>query len=138
MANRTFTQFGYTLERAVVSLYAHVTFGASGAPTLDTANSKGIVSITRNAAGKYTIVFGTQAGMLDVYNKFLCAKHIFDATGTAGAAPASPGMYLLANNVATFGTCSVQIEFNSAGTATDPASGEGVYIEFVLKNSTAP
>lgn len=138
MANRNFTQFSFTMERQVVSLYAHVTFGASGAPTLDTANSKGVVSVARNSAGKFTFVFGTQTGMLDVYNKLLCVKHVFDASGNSGTAPAAPGMFMLANNVATFGTCSIQLEFNAAGTSTDPASGEGVYIEFVMKNSTAP
>lgn len=137
MSNRYFNQFRYSLEKKVVDIFAHVTFGAAGAPTLDTANSKGVVSVTRNAAGKYTFVFGTQAGMLDVYNKLLMAKHIFDASGNAGTAPASPSMYLLANNVAVAGTCSLQVEFNSAGTATDPASGEGVYIQFTFKDSTA-
>jgi hypothetical protein len=137
MSNRYYNQFQATLAPKVVSLYAHVTFGASGAPTLDTANSKGIVSVTRNAAGKYTFVFGTKAGMLDTYNKLLMVKHVFDASGNSGTAPASPSMFILANSVATAGTCSLQVEFNAAGTATDPASGEGVYMEFIFKDSTA-
>lgn len=135
MANRRFNQFRYSLVSKVVDIFAHVTFGASGAPTLDAANSKGVVSVTRNSAGKYTFVFGTQAGMLDVYANLLMAKHFFDATGNSGTAPASPGMYLTGNSVATAATCSAQVVFNAAGTATDPASTEAVFIVFTFKNS---
>lgn len=138
MANRWLNQFKKTFEKEVVCVYAHITFGAAGAPTLDTANSKGIVSVTRNSAGKYTFVFGTRAGMLDTYNKLLMVKHVFDASGNSGTAPASPSMFILANSVATINVASLQIEFNITGTATDPASGEGVYVEFAFKNSTAP
>jgi hypothetical protein len=138
MSNRCMNQFPLTLEKRVIKLFAHITFGASGAPTLDTANSKGIVSVTRISAGKYTFVFGTKTGMLDTYYKLLGVKHLFDATGNSGTAPASPGMYLTGNAVATVGTSTLQVVFNSAGTATDPASGEGVYLEFTFKDSTAP
>lgn len=138
MANRYMTQFQLTLEKKVSTIFAHVTFGATGAPTLDAANSKGVVSVTRNSAGKYTFVFGTKAGMLDTYNKLLGVDMVLDATGNAGAAPAAPNLYLVGNSVAVAGTCSLQVQFtNSAGTATDPASGEGVYIAFTFKDSTA-
>lgn len=137
MANRLFNQFRLSLEKKVVDIFAHVTFGASGAPTLDKANSKGIVSVTRNSAGKYTFVFGTNSAALDTYKKVLMVKHLFDATGNSGTAPASPSMFLIGNSIATAGTASVQVEFNSAGTATDPASGEGVFIQFTFGNSTA-
>ena len=138
MANRFMNQFPLALEQKVVNLFAHVTFGSTGAPTLDKANSKGIVSVTRNSAGKYTFVFGTTTASLDVYYKLLCVKHVFDATGNSGTAPASPGLYITGNSVATVGTCSLQVVFNAAGTATDPASGEGVYLQFIFKDSTAP
>lgn len=140
MANRYTTQFVNTLSKGITVLYLRVTFGASGAPTIDRSGfqSQGIVSVTRNSAGLYTIVFGTQAGMLDVYYKLLMVKHVFDESGNSGTAPVSPGMFIVANSVSTPASCSVQIEFNSGGTATDPASGEAVLLEFALKNSTAP
>jgi hypothetical protein len=138
MANRYMTQFQLTLEKKVSTVFAHVTFGASGAPTLDAANSKGVVSVTRSSAGKYVFVFGTKAGMLDTYNKLLGVDPVFDTIGTSGAAPAAPNMAVVANSVAVAGTCSLTIQFfNSAGTATDPASGEGLYIAFTFKDSTA-
>jgi hypothetical protein len=135
MANRYGYQFSQTLEKKVVNLYAKVTFGASGAPTLSAVNSKGIVSVTRNSAGIYTFVFGTKAGMLDVYNKLLCVRHVLNS---GSSAPASPALYVKADSVATSGTCSLQIVMNSAGTATDPASGEIGYFNFTFGDSTAP
>lgn len=138
MANRFFNQFGKSLEKEVVHLFAKVTFGSSGAPTLDAVNSKGIVSVTRNSAGIYTFVFGTNAGSLDTYNKLLMVKHCFDESGNAGTAPTSPSMFIVTNSISTVGTSSVKVEFNSAGTATDPASTEIVYIEFIFRNSNAP
>ena len=138
MANRWFNQFSKTMEKEVVNLFAHVTFGAAGAPTLVTADSKGIVSITRSSAGKYVLVFGTKAGMLDTYYKFLAATATFD-TITPAAPPASPVMYLSGNAISTINVATLTFTFESlAGAATDPASGEGVYLHFMLKNSNAP
>lgn len=135
MANRNFSEKQLSLEKAVVHLYAHITFGASGAPTLDTANSKGVVSVTKGTTGLYTLQLGTNAASLDKYTKLLMIKHAFDATGNSGTAPAAPGMFLTANAVATAGT--LQVEFNAAGTATNPASTEGVFLEIILGNTSA-
>lgn len=136
MANRYFTQFPKVLEKEKVSLFAHVTFGAAGAPTLDTANSKGIKSISRTSAGLYVVTFGVNAvsafgSNVDKYVKFLMARHVFlNAT-----APASPGMFVPAQAVAASGT--ITLQFNAAGVATDPGSGEQVYLEIELGNSSA-
>jgi len=139
MANRWFTQFPKTLEKEVCSIYARVTFGSSGAPTLDTTNSKGIVSVTRNSAGKYTFVFGTNSGMLDTYNRLLMVETYYDSTGNSGTAPTAPLTYLTGNSIATAGTASLQLVMtNTSGTATDPASTEVWLFKFELKNSTAP
>lgn len=134
MANRYFRQFLNTVEPQVVKLFARVTFGSTGAPTLVAASSKGIKSISRVSAGKYNITLGSST-LAETYNALLNVKHLFDAIGNSGTAPAAPGMYLTANAVTTAGT--LQIVFNSAGTATDPASGEAVYMEITLKNSSA-
>jgi hypothetical protein len=136
MANRRFVQFQKTLVREAVSLYAYVTFGSTGAPTLVKSKSQGVVSVTRNSAGVYTFVFGSNTSSLDTYQFLLHIKHLFDATANSGTAPAAPGMYLTGNSIATNGTASVQVTFNSAGTATDPASTEAVYMQFVFKNTS--
>lgn len=130
MANRQFTNQQYTMEKAVVSVFAKVTFGSSGAPTLVTANSKAVKSIARNSAGDYTVTFGGPQGV-DTYYKLLQINHRFVNT----TAPASPSMWLKADSTSSAGTC--EVVFNSAGTATDPASGEAVLLEFVFGNSSA-
>lgn len=123
-----------TAEPSVVNIFAYVTFGATGAPTLVAAKSKGVKTIARNSAGLYTITLGNAQGV-DIYNSLLMIKHVFDESGNSGTAPVSPSMFLVANSVASAGT--LQIEFNTAGTATDPASTEAVFLQIILKNSSA-
>jgi hypothetical protein len=130
MANRYFNQFQLSLEKAVVHLFARITFGSSGAPTLDAVNSKGIKSIARNSAGDYTIT------LQNPYNRLFKINHTFDTSGNSGSAPASPAMFLKAQAVSTVATPTVEVVFNAAGTATDPASGEAVLLHFVLKNTS--
>lgn len=134
MANRRFNNQQFTMAPGVVGLFGHVTFGSSGAPTLDAPNSKGIVSITRNSAGNYTVVLGTSASSLDTYFKLLMVNHVF----LNSSAPAAPGMFIVQNNVSNPALANLIIQFNSAGSATDPASGEQLYLEIDLKNSSAP
>jgi hypothetical protein len=136
MANRFFNQFRKCLEKEQVNLFAHVSFGAAGAPTLDNANSKGIKSISRVSAGKYTIVFGLSASStfatnIDTYVKLLGLNHKF----LNSSAPAAPLSYIVTNSV-TSGSVVVQFT-DSAGVATDPASGEQVYLEIAVGNSSA-
>lgn len=110
MANRFFNQFPKTLEKEVVTLYAKVSFGVSGAPTLDTSLSKGIVSVSRTSAGIFVFTFGTSSSMLDVYNKLLHFSPSFDATGTSAVIPAAPIMTVSANSVATSGVCTLTVK----------------------------
>ncbi len=142
MANRYTTQFVNTIAKGVNKIFCYVTFGGGGAPTIVNSSfqSQGIVSVTHDGTGQYTFVFGTQAGMLDVYYKLLGVQVLFDATANSGTAPAAPFFYLTANSVSTPGTCSLQLTFLDADTpaATDPVSGEAAYFEFTFKNSTAP
>lgn len=142
MANRYYNNQAFTLSPGVVKVFGVVSFGGTGAPTLVTSGfvSKGIVSVTRNSTGLFTFVFGTQAGMLDVYYKFLSAHVVFDTSGASGNPPASPVMSISSNLVSTPASCSLQVQFSDVETpaATDPASGEIAYLEFTFKNSTAP
>lgn len=142
MANRYYNNQAFTLAPGVVKVFARVTFGAAGAPTLVQGSSflsKGVVSVTRDAQGVFTFVFGTQSGMLDVYNKLLNVSVLFDTIGAPGV-PAAPLYYLSGNAVATPASCSLQLTFLDADTpaATDPGNGEAAYFEFTFKNSTAP
>lgn len=126
MANKTLSQFTYSSEKMPCNLYAQITFGASGAPTLNYGGSS-ISSVVRNSAGDYTITFR------DVWYRLMGVDHVFNS---GNSAPAAPEMWIKANSVATLGTQTLRIVFNAAGVATDPASGEIVYIKFAMKNSS--
>jgi hypothetical protein len=120
------------------SIYAKCTFAGSGAVTLvqgSPAASPGVVSVTKNATGQYTFVFGTQAGMLDVWPRLLGASVMFDA---GSSAPAAPIMGIITNSSATAGTCSIKVRLvDYAGADASPASGEIGYFKFIFSNSTA-
>ena len=133
MANRFFNQFDKTLEKEVVSLFAHATFGASGAVTLDAVNSKGIASMSKTGTGKYRIVFGTSPASLDVYYKFFSAMPLF----VNSIAPAAPEMYVTSLHHNIVGDCYIDVQFNVGGVATNPASGEQLYLAIQLGNSSA-
>lgn len=141
MANRYYTQFVSTLQKGIVEIYARVTFGAAGAPTIDRSGyqSQGLVSVTRDNQGIFTFVFGTSASSLDTYYKLLGVDVLNDTIGAAGV-PAAPLHYLSGNSIATVGTASVQITFtdDAGATATDPGDGEAIMFCFKFKNSTSP
>jgi hypothetical protein len=124
MANRRTYQFQGSNIAGIVRINAKVTFGASGAPTLASTNNSFISSITRNSAGDYTIA------LADAYNGLLGVRHVFNS---GSSAPASPALWVKTDAVTTK---SLRIVFNLAGTATDPASGEIVLLEIVLKNTS--
>lgn len=127
MANLRYrSQFhqSYAAERA--SLFATINFGATGAPTIASGTGMGISSITRSSAGLYVIT------LVQPFMALLGVR----ATFVDAAAPASPSLYVSSNAVATRSAPTLSIQFNAAGTATDPASGESVLLEIVLNNSS--
>jgi hypothetical protein len=122
MSNQRYTQFRYSKEKKVVDLFAKVTFGSSGAPTLVVAQSKGVKSIARNSAGDYTITLGDKYPTLLRRPPHVCKRN---RTGFARDVHQS----------AT--TSTVEVVFNAVGTATDPASGEAVYLQFIFNDTSA-
>lgn len=134
MSNRFYREIKVlSMEKDVKQIFAHVVFGATGAPTLDLFNSKGVASFTRISAGLYEITMGTaassQAATFDVYKKLLAVSPIFVST----AAPAAPATYVASNTVTTNGK--LRLQFNAAGVATDPAATEQVYLRFMFGDS---
>jgi hypothetical protein len=122
----------YSMEKDVKQIFAKVTFGAAGAPTVSPKDSKGLQSITRISAGLYDVIMGTpassQAATADPYYKLLVANHMF----TNATAPASPSMYVVSQNLPLG---KIRIQFNAAGTAADPAAGEICNLRFVFGDS---
>lgn len=66
--NRWSQQFNYSYYTGVHNVFGKATIGALGAPTLVTAQSRGITSITRTAQGKYRIVLDA------AYPYMMCAN----------------------------------------------------------------
>lgn len=141
MANRQFIQYSYQLEKGVVTLYARVSIGATGAPTLVTTStsgnpSNGIASISRSSAGKYVITFGnvgsTQTN-LDTYQRLLWAQ----ANVIASTISTVVSTQISVESVSTASAPSITIQcLAAAGTAVDPNNGDILLIKIALKNAT--
>jgi hypothetical protein len=125
MANRLMRQFHYGLENKVVDLYAKVAVGAAGAPTLNAPYSKGIKSVTRASAGKYTIT------LQDPYvSLMMCSDMVVFAAGSPVAAS------MVVRSFDTTVAKTVVVEFLDATfTAADLPSGSTVLLKFELKDS---
>ena len=125
MANRNFQPGAKTLERETVKLYAKFIVGAANAITVN--RGKGIASIARTAAGKVTVT------LEDVYTDFLGAQVV---KSNASAAAESRVYSVVSEDVASAKT--VVIGFSNAAVPafTDLTSGDVVYVELTLKNST--
>jgi hypothetical protein len=150
MASRDFDALSYQLEKKIVKIFGRFSVGASGAPTLVTAvattdangntvsvwnPSKGIASITRVSAGKYTIqlgradsVVGTQ---VDTYNGFLN----FNSIIINSTLSVVNGVQVLSESVKSTGQFQIQFIALATSTAADPSSGDVISFEIILKNS---
>lgn len=131
MANRRNTRNVQSLEKAPVCLYMRFAVGATGAPTLNAAQSKGILSMSRTGVGAYTINLGGPAGV-DTYQRLMEADYI-----SVFSAPLSLGMFIVADNSANAAP-NVRVQFqDAAGAAVELASGEDIRMTLVLSNTTA-
>ncbi len=130
-------------ERCFIDL--RVTVGAAGALTLDAVNSIGILSITRNSAGNWTIQFG-YAGNVNVtetYTRLLGMSWHSTTTAVGANTPSTIERVAVASNaVSTTGQITLLLTGptaagNTAQVATDPANGEIFHVAFQLCNSNA-
>lgn len=122
MANRTFND-AQALEKEVKTLFAKITIGASGAPTL--TGGLGVASIARTSAGLYKLTLS------DAYPTLLFVKGI-----VLSATAEDITFQVKAEAVAT--TKVIDFFTLTGGTATDPASGDVLLLEICLKNTTVP
>lgn len=125
-------QFNPSYVSGITPIFAKVTFGASGAPTLSTSagQATGITSIAGGAAasstGVYTIVLNGP------FSSFLGASAVFEVTATGiGASP------IMGIKSYTASTRTLVITFSDVETpaATDPASGEILHLTLFMKNT---
>lgn len=121
MASRNFNRT-QALEKEVKSLFAKITIGATGAPTL--TKGVGIASVARSAAGKYTITLD------DTYVRLLHVdvKHLVSTVEDLV-------WQVTAETVST--TKTVAVAASTGGTFTDPSNGCVLLVRIDLKNTTA-
>ena len=124
MANRNFTEDNcYSFSKGFTVLSAKITIGATGAPTLVAASSKGIASIARNGAGDYTLTLS------DTYNEFLGMNFtLID--------PGAEDLTFQVDTEDVDGAKTIDFYTNTAGTPTDPAEGDTIRVLVFLKNSS--
>lgn len=123
MANRNFTENNaYSFSKGFTVLTAKFTVGATGAPTLVAASSKGIASIARTAAGTYTLTLD------DTYNELLGMNFTLIDAG-------AEDLTFQVNTEDVDGAKTISFYCNTGGTATDPASGDTIRLMVFLKNS---
>lgn len=118
-------QFRYSYERDLSDIQMKVTIGSSGAPTLTQA--KGVLSMTHNSTGNYTIVLKDRANLLmDVGAMFI----------SGSSAPAAPLVNVVSEQVNN-ATPSLIIQCrDAAGSATDPASGEIMLLRIQVRQAS--
>lgn len=157
MANRTYNQFGGTLERKVIKLFAKIQY-VSGAPVLVTSEelnagtspitinpSQGIESLTVDGTGRFTLILGASNGGVPTYDPYvrLLSATATEITTLADTATNALLMFtVVGDNVnGAAGNPSISFvtqPFNSglptAGSLTD---GAVLLVEITLSNTTA-
>lgn len=122
MANRNFNR-RQALEKEVKDLYAAVSIGATGAPTL--TSHVGILSISRTSAGLYRLTLEdkyTALKSFKVIHKVATAEDLnfqVKAEAVSGSVPYIDFFCL------------------TAGSATDPSNGAVLLIKIEVKNTSA-
>lgn len=119
MANRSFYR-QQSIEREVKTIFAEISFGASGAPTLE--EGLGIASVTRNDAGDFTITLD------DAWSKLMAVSPIFENTTEEDIRVQIDDFDLSASSK------TINLYTLTDATATDPADGTKLYIAFHLRN----
>jgi hypothetical protein len=122
MANRTFND-SQALEKEVKKLFAKISIGASGAPTLVTPGSLGIASIARVSTGYYRLT------LQDAYPFFLGFDPIVMSTTAENL-----NFQLRTETVST--TKIIEFYTLAAGAVADPANGDVLLLEISLKNTS--
>ena len=121
---RLTNQFHNSFVPNLACLYLKAAIGASGAPTINALQSMGIDSISRVSAGKYLITLNKK------YQGLRMVKSCFIASGGAAA----PDLAVDTDAVRASGTLTVVTQ--AGGVSTDPAPGEIMLIEIMLKDSS--
>lgn len=157
MANRFFNQFGGTLERKVIKLFAKILY-TGGAPTLvDTTvlnvgtspvtvnESQGFESLVNNGGGTFTLVLGNNNGGVPEYDTYVRLLNVSGSAVFPSGAPTQGfvSLAIVADNVnGSSGNPSIQLVtlcVDGTGVVSPalPDNGTILYVELTLSNTTA-
>lgn len=117
-------QFHNSFVPNLTCLYLKATIGVAGAPTINALQSMGVDSISRVSAGKYLVTLNKK------YQSLRQVKSCFIASGGAAA----PDLSVDTDSVASAGTLTVLTQ--AGGVSADPAVGEIMLLEIMLKDSS--
>lgn len=120
MANRNFNR-KQALEKEVKDLYALISIGASGAPTL--TSGTGIASITRTSAGLYQLTLQDKYNSLKFFEGTIIKSTAEDINVTVKAEDVD-------------GAKTIDFFTLTGATETDPSSGSKLYIKIEVKNTS--
>lgn len=121
MASRSFNR-KQALEKEVKEIYALITFGASGAPTLTTGF--GVTSIARNSQGDYTLVLDS---------RFSSLKNV---SGTFIKTTGEDIRIQLKSETVNASTKAVNFFTLTGASATDPSNGAKLMLKIEVKNTS--
>ena len=120
MANRNWNR-RQSLEKEVKDLYARITIGASGAPTLTTGY--GFASISRTSTGLYVLTLS------DSYASLKYFSGIHQHTSAEDLNFQIKSEDVLSTKTITFFTL-------AGGSVADPANGDVLLLKVEVKNTT--
>lgn len=153
MANRFFNQFGGTLERKVIKLFAKIEYVA-GAPVLVTSEvlnagtspitinpSQGIESVSSSGAGFLTLVLGNNNGGVPSYDTYVrllstCITPVF-TPGPGMSIPFANAVAVDNVNGASGNPSLTLLLSDSSAAPANPSNGVTLLIEITLSNTTA-
>jgi hypothetical protein len=118
-ASRSFNR-KQALEKEIKELYANISIGSSGAPTI--VSALGIASITRNGAGDYSIVLS------DSYVSFKFFEGVLLSTS-------GEDINFQMHSEAVSSTKEVRFLTIAGSTKTDPSNGAKLHLRIVVKNT---
>lgn len=99
MANRATFAGPTRFYARSVDVTARVAIGATGAPTLITAKSRGVLNVVRNSTGNYTFQFGSKVNQANVEDAYAWTENVEVApdisvtTGVSAAAMGQAGIF---------------------------------------------
>lgn len=128
MADRNFNRIQSATKEAKL-VHAHVTIGASGAPTLNASKSQGVASVSRTSAGLYVMTLS------DRYNSLLDMHAMVLNSSINDIQVQIKSEDVAVAKTITFNTKAPTNSSTTTQVVTDPANGTVLKISVWVKNS---